>query len=250
SCFQVNASSFAQRVTIDVKEASLEHVLDKIREQTNYDFLYNSSQIKDVKSLNLHFKDADLKTVLDACLQNQGLTYELDKETVLIKPVTYNDNLNERRTLSQQKEIVGRVTDETGEPLIGVTVSIKGTTVGTSTDIDGSYRLSLTSTEGVLLCSAVGYEPFDIGAASAPTTLNVVLKLEPSDLDEVVVVGYGTQKRVNLTGAVSQVKGDDIAVGSSANVASALQGLLPGLNIQINNGDPTGTPDINVRGFN
>src|SRR5690606_19666008 len=116
--------------------------------------------------------------------------------------------------------------------------------------IDGSYRLSLSSTEGVLLFSAMGYEPFEIAAASAPTSLDVVLKFEPSDLDEVVVVGYGTQKRVNLTGAVSQVKGDDIAVGSSANVSSALQGLLPGLNIQINNGDPTGTPDINVRGFN
>src|SRR5690606_37938985 len=115
SFFQVNASSFAERVTIDVKEASLEHVLDKIREQTSYDFLYNSSQIKNVKSLNLRFKDADLKTVLDAYLQNQGLTYELDKETVLIKPVTSNDNLNERRTLSQQKEIVGRSEEHTSE---------------------------------------------------------------------------------------------------------------------------------------
>src|SRR5690606_8902723 len=86
SFFQVNASSFAQKVTIDVKEASLEHVLDQIREQTNYVFLYNNSQIKDVKSLNLQFKDADLNTVLNACLRYQGLTYELDKQSVLIKP--------------------------------------------------------------------------------------------------------------------------------------------------------------------
>src|SRR5690606_34147300 len=120
-------------------------------------------------------KDADLKTVLDACLRNQGLTYELDKQTVLIKPISSDNNLNERRSLSQQKEIVGRVTDETGEPLIGVTVSIKGTTVGTSTNIDGGYRLSLPSTEGVLLFSAVGFQPYEISAAAAPASLDVVL---------------------------------------------------------------------------
>src|SRR5690606_31075166 len=117
--------------------------------------------------------------------------------------------------------------------------SIKGTSVGTSTNIDGGYRLSLPSTEGVLQFSAVGYQPYEISAAAAPTSLDVVLKSEPNDLEEVVVVGYGTQKRVNLTGAVSQVKGEDIAVGSSASVSSALQGLLPVLNIQFNNGEPT-----------
>jgi len=247
--FNASASSFAQKVSINVKKASLEQVLDEIREQTNYDFLYNSSQIKDVRSLNLNFQNADLETVLDACLLDQGLTYELDKQTVLIKPKQKDANtvLN---SVIQQKQISGRVTDETGEPLVAVTVSVKGTTVGTSTNSNGEYQLTLPSIEGVLVINLVGYEPFETNVSSAPSLLNVVLKEEITGLDEVVVIGYGTQKKINLTGAVSQVKGEDIAVGSSANVAGALQGLLPGLNIQMNNGDPTGTPDINIRGFN
>lgn len=249
SFFQVSATSFAQKVTINFKKASLERVLVEIQVQTGYDFLYNSSLIKNIELVDLDFKNTDLKTVLDACLDNRELTFEIDKQTVLIKRKPQLTK-NEVTLSSQQTELSGRVTDQNGNSLEAVTVRVKGTEIGTTTNANGEYKLSSQSPEGILVFTTMSYEAVEMKFSSSSSSLNISLKDMFSDLEEVVVVGYGTQKKINLTGAVSQIKGDDIAVGSATNVVTALQGLLPGLNIQLNNGDPTGTPDINVRGFN
>ena len=143
--------------------------------------------------------------------------------------------------------VKGRVTDQSGHPVPGVNITVKGTSQGTTTDANGEFTLDVAA-NAVLLVSSVGYESQEI-AVSGNEVVNIVLELSVTQLEE-VVIGYGTQKRIHLTGAVGQVKGDDIALRPSANVAGSLQGLLPGLNIQVNNGDPSANPDVNIRGFN
>lgn len=150
----------------------------------------------------------------------------------------------------QNREVSGNVTDESNVPLAGVTVQIKDQSVGTVTDFDGNFSLNIPDDPDlILLFSYLGFSPTEI-TVGTQSRFDVALKADSQNLDEVIIVGYGTQERSNLTSAVSQVNADDIALRPAANITQALQGQLPGLNIQVNTGDPAATPDINVRGFN
>lgn len=147
---------------------------------------------------------------------------------------------------AQQKEIRGTVTDSQGEPLIGVTISVKGTTKGTMTDIDGKYTLSVTNDAKVLVASYVGMKPNEKPITG--NAINFVMEDLSSELDEVVVIGYGTVKRKDLTGSVSSVQGDAIQAVPVANVAEAITGKLAGVQITTTEGSPDAELKIRVRG--
>ena len=153
------------------------------------------------------------------------------------------------RAFAQEQTVTGTVTDESEVPLPGVSVFVKSTTRGTATDFDGNFSLRVPQGEVTLVFSYLGFQQKEV-PLNGQTQLKVQLSDDVQSLNEVVVVGYGTQKRANLTGAVAQIDAEDIALRPSPNISSSLQGLLPGFNIQVNNGDPTATPDINIRGFN
>lgn len=150
---------------------------------------------------------------------------------------------------AQQRQIQGQVLDKDGLSIPGVSVYLQGTTSGTVSDFDGEFSLTVEDDDTVLVFSYVGFETLEV-PLEGRTYLEVVLQDAVESLSEVVVVGYGTQIRENLTGAISQVSAEDIALRPSADISSSLQGLMPGLNIQVNSGDPSATPDINIRGFN
>src|SRR5690606_34347752 len=154
--------------------------------------------------------------------------------------IAYQSNL--------QQTITGTITDDTGIPLLGASVAIKGTSTGVTTDFDGNFIIE-ASRGDILQVTYVGFETQEVTIGDQ-TTLNIQMTENTSVLDEVVVVGYGTQRKGNLTGAVGSIDAEDIALRPSPDVTSALQGLIPGLNIQMNSGDPTAAPDINIRGFN
>jgi len=145
------------------------------------------------------------------------------------------------------KTVSGTVHDESGQILPGVAVSLKGTTTGTVTDVNGRYTLKLNSTGGTLVFSFIGYASAEVPVNNS-TTINVTLKETQQNLNEVVVIGYGTVKRRDLTGAVASVSGKDIAAVPVANIAQAMQGKLPGVNITSQDGRPGGTINIRVRG--
>lgn len=243
---QANGNTYAQKVSLSVKRAELADVLTRIQEQTNLDFFYNSSQLKEVDKIDLDVKNMDLKKVLDACLTPRGLFYVVQNKTVLIKKAS---DLETKEVEGQQQQIQGKVLNSDGEPLVGASIRIQQSNIATATKGDGSFAMPVVHTDGQLLITALGYED-KIVSYKVGTELLIRMLESTSDLDEVVIVGYGTQKKANLTGAVAQINAEDIALRPDANIATTLQGLMPGLNIQINNGDPGATPDINVRGFN
>lgn len=148
---------------------------------------------------------------------------------------------------SQVTTVTGVVTDSNNEPLIGVSVAVKGTTTGTATGLDGDYSIPVTDSKAVLVFSFLGYQKKEITVGNQ-TTINVTLNEDSELLDEVVVVGFGTQKKANLTGAVSAVGADVFENRPVSNIGQALQGVVPNLNISISNGKPNTTPSFNIRG--
>lgn len=149
---------------------------------------------------------------------------------------------------AQNKVIAGKVTDSKQEPLIGVNVMVKGNkAIGTITNIDGSYQLSVPSDKTVLVFSYIGYTPQEANVGQN-SMINIILKEDAQALDEVVVIGYGTVKRRDLTGAIASVKGEEIAANPVSNVAQALQGRLPGVNVISQDGRPGATISVRVRG--
>ena len=150
-------------------------------------------------------------------------------------------------TVQQSRTVTGVVKDAAGEPMIGVTIRVKDTGTGTVTDIDGKYSLNVSGNNAVLVFSFVGYQSQEI-AVGGKSAIDVVLKEDSEMIDEVVVVGFGTQKKVNLTGAVASVNNETIENKPVGSLGQALEGVIPNLNVSATSGDPTSVPTFNVRG--
>lgn len=149
--------------------------------------------------------------------------------------------------IDQDVHITGIVQDTNKEPMIGVSVMVKGTTNGTVTDIDGNYSLSVQGSKSVLVFSFVGYVTKEVTVGSQKT-INVTLAEDSKMIDEVVVIGFQSQKKGNLTAAVASVSAETLEDRPVANIGQALQGMVPGLNISIEGGDPNKVPNLNIRG--
>ena len=248
-CLQVSASAVSQQITISEKNIPLEKVFKSLRKQTGYSFFYKVDLLQKAKPVSLNLNGVTLEEALSKCFEGQSFTYEILNKTVIIKPkaVSKIDKIQENRA-AQLAEITGKVTSEAGEPLIGVTVVLKGTTMGSSTDVSGNYSLNVPDNEGTLVFSYIGFETKEVAIGNA-TTLNVTLSPDAKALEEVVVVGYGEQKKETLTGSVVQVTGDDIVASPTANVTTALAGRLPGLVVNQRSGEPgRDDPAILIRG--
>ncbi|MCB0633388.1 MAG: carboxypeptidase-like regulatory domain-containing protein, partial [Lewinella sp.] len=144
--------------------------------------------------------------------------------------------------------VSGTIISDEGDPLIGVTIQVKGTSLGTISDFDGKYSIELDDPNGTLIFSYTGYQPQEV-AINGRSMIDVTMEVDVTALEEIVVVGYGSQKKVNLTGAVSSVTSEALENRPIPSVGMGLQGLIPNLNISVRNGDPTRSVDFNIRGY-
>ncbi len=245
STFFISAANiFSQNtvVSMNVRNAIAKDVLLEIQRQTGYAFLYNNDEFDENTRVTMNVKKAAMEKVLEITLKNQNLDYEVENNTIIIFKA------NDQQGINQSKKFVTGIVTEAGtnEPLIGVSIVEKGTTNATSTDINGRYSLSVSNNDAVIVYSYVGYtsQEMPVGSQSSiDVTLQTVNKL----LDEVVVIGYGTVKRVNLGGAVSTTDARTFESRPVANATSALQGEVPGLTIIRGGGAPGEKPTIRVR---
>jgi TonB-linked SusC/RagA family outer membrane protein len=231
---QVSASVYSQQTNLVLKleNTNVEQVLKKIEEQSKFYFLYRSDLLKEVPPVSIQVNDAKLEDILNRILVPNGFIYEIEDRVVVIKKATGQAS----PVPVEQKGVSGKVTDKNGDPLPGVSVVVKGTTVGSITDSEGVFRLNIPAEAQTLIFSFVGMLSQEIPVAGK-TTFDIILQDETVGVEEVVVVGYGTQKKVNLTGAVSAVKIDEkITSRSLTNVSSGLNGLVPGLAVNQNSG--------------
>ncbi len=238
---QVFGTAYSQgtKLSLNLQNATTVQIFDKIENQSNFKFLYNNDLLENKNHENVLFDNQTVEQILDVVLNGSGSKYSvLENNLIVISP-------DENQT--QQGTITGTITDQRGEPLIGASVVVKGTTIGTVVDVNGNYMLSgVPSGEVVLVISFIGYSTQEIVATGE--TLNVILKEDVVGLDEVVVVGYGSIKKSDLTGSVSQVKAEEIAAYPSLGATQALQGRSAGVQIQANNGEPGASFNVRIRG--
>ena len=245
----LSASVYGQeaRVTLHLQNASFEEVVKVLERTTNYTFLYRDHQVADIKELNLEYTDVDIKVVLDACLKGSGLTYRLMDNTIVIQhvAVTSSDTLS-------KVTVKGIVKDKKGELLPGVTIRVKGTTLGFVTNVKGKFDIDLPKRENlVLIFSFVGYKQQEIAVKNDNKPLTIVLVEDLQEVEEVVVTGIFNKPKESFTGAVTAVTKEDIKRNFSRNLLQTLSNLDPSFRIVENNAygsDPNVLPEIQLRG--
>lgn len=246
SLVQVSAASFGQRVTYSAERVTLKALFKKITRQTGYDVVYSLDNLDGSRAIKVAFKDAPLKEVMEVCLKGLPLTYEIEDKTILIKRRPPEARIREE-AVPQQLTVSGTVTDTTGMPLPGVSVIEKDTRNGVVTGIDGTYNISL-SENAVLIFSLVGYLRAEIPVENR-SVIDIELKADVASLEELVVIGYGTVKKEDLTGSVGSIGADVIASTALPDATGALQGRVAGVNIEKNVGKPGSGFQVTVRGL-
>ena len=237
---QVSANSYAQRISLQYKNAQLEEVLLSISQQSGFDMLYSTQLIQKAKPVSIALKNASLEQVLKLCLADQPFKYLIHKKTITITSLP-------AAVEKQAFPVKGRVTDNSGIGLPGVSVRLKNSSTGAVTDINGRYSLNLTDGTGTLVFSYIGYETQET-AVNNQQEINIILVESAQALSDVVIVGYGTQKRTSVTGAVDQISAAAIEGKPAMNTTQALQGVSPNLIIQQSNSEPGALININIRG--
>jgi len=228
------------RFTIHEDNVALKKVLKEIESSSDYSFFYRLDQVDLKQKVKISVHDGSLEAVLKQVLQGQALTWHVMGRIVVIKPM----NTDDRAIL----QVTGVVTDSSGlRSLAGVSIQVKGGSRGTTTNEQGQFSLAVPDS-ATLVFSLIGYQPLEV-PVEGRTSIHVRLISANTGLNEVVVVGYGTQKRSNITGAVSQVDYRVLEDRPIGNVGQGLQGVVPNLNITFNDGHPGATATLNIRGF-
>ncbi|UYQ95853.1 TonB-dependent receptor [Chitinophaga horti] len=233
---QVSARSIAQKVSLNANNASLKAVLKDIGKQCGYNFVITESSLRESRPVNIQVTNVDLADALDRIFSTQVLTYSINKTTIVVKEKEFSLPLGfPIVTPAVIDEVRGRVTDDNSTPLPGVSVKIKGTAIGTQTNDRGEF--SIHADRGVtLVLSYIGFESKEVIVAG--NNLNITLVSKQSAIDMVVVNGYTSQRRSDVTAAISTVSGKDILRAPVTNVNNALAGLVPGLVVQQTSGRP------------
>ncbi|MCO5237946.1 MAG: TonB-dependent receptor [Chitinophagaceae bacterium] len=248
----VYASGVSQTVTLSGKNVELKKVFTAIKKQTGYVVFYNRSDLNGTTPVTLSAHDMPLRDFLDVMLKNQPLDYKIEDKTIMLyrKRMFREVPPKEPAEEAVDRIVKGKVTNAKGEPLPNVSVLVSGTKIGTTTNNEGQFTLTAPDDNNIVLeISSVGYITQRVKVGSQ-TDVNVVLELDISGLSDVVVVGYGMQKRSNLTGSVSEIRSKDIEFRATNNTTQALQGLAPNLNIapSYGGGASDALMSVNIRG--
>ena len=245
---QVSARSFSQKITLNLLNVTPDKVFKEIKRQTGFLFLYNSSELKKVGNVSVKVKEAGIEEVLNQCFSSTPFTYRIVDKTIVItpKPVVVTPAV---ATVLPPVTIRGVVRDEEGRPLAGVSVGVKGTGAGTTTNVKGEFLLQATDENAVLVFSFVGFESETV-PVKGQSFVNVSLKVDVRKLDETVIIGYGTTTRRKSTGSVSSITSEDIAKQPVSNPLNALEGRLAGVVVTQSSGLPGSNVNVLIRGYN
>lgn len=235
----VSLSLFSQ-ITVTVENTPLRAALKKIEQVSDYKFFYNEKLAGLDQAVTFSVSNATIAQTMQKVLAGKELTYKMESDNVVV--------LLHKEAVSQKtKTITGTIVDEAGEPVIGASVAVKGTSLGTITNVDGEYTLSNVPESAEVTISFIGYKTMTFPAGAKALT-KVTMKEDSEMLDEVVVVGYGSQKKANLTGAVGMITAEDINNRPVTSAANALQGADPSINLTFNSGSLDSSYDIDIRG--
>ena len=238
TCFQVSAKVYSQnRITLKLQSTELKKALSIIERKSNYRFLYNDETVKKGTKVDIEANNTLVTEILDNLFANRLLSYKILENNLVV--ITGKD------IEVTETKISGKITSSLGEVLQGVSVKVKGSSLGTQTDANGNFSLTVPD-NAVLVISYVGYVQQEI-AVSGRTSISVSLVASTQKMDEVVVIGYGVANKRDLTGSIAKISGKEVADKPNTNPVASLQGKVAGLSV-VNNGTPGAAPDIRIRG--
>ncbi len=251
ACLQLNARSFSQKISLSLKNASIESVFKEINKQTSYDFFYQIELLHNVPKMDVRVQNATIEETLGILFRNLPLTYNIIDKAIVVKKKTFVNStgvINETPLPPPPIEIDGKITDGEGNPLIGASVKLKGSDKGVSTGENGDFKMLLDAPGGTLVISYVGFENKEIKISKSGRIGNITLSAEQSEMNDVVVVGYGTQKRGDITGAVSKFDAKNLKERPITRVDQAMIGQLAGVRVVQTNSIPGNGMSIQIRG--
>lgn len=243
---------YAQSTTVNLnmKNVKIDEVFKAIEHQSDFEFFYNDKQIDVNKYVSINVNNTKISDVINKLFANNDLSYKvIGKRIVLVKSNSYESELLKTLLESQQQQkISGKVTDISGQPLTGVVVNIKGTDKSVITDVSGKYSITINNNDKILVFSFIGMVRKEV-PINGQSILDVVMESEITKLDEVVVVGYGTQRKSDITGAVSSVRSNDLTKIATYSPLQALQGRAAGVSVIQDSGSPDAAASIQIRGI-
>lgn len=254
SLVRIQASTYSQntKLTLNVNNTSVEQLFNKIESVSEYRFLFESNQIDLNRKVTLNVEKEKIVEILEKVFKNTGISYTInDRQILLVKkkeqPSQLVTNTSVNTAVDQEIKISGVVKDAQGMPVPGVNVLEKGTNNGVQTDLDGKFSMRVSGANSILVFSYIGFETLSKTVGQSKS-LNIVLKDENSTLNEVVVIGYGTTRKRDLTGSVVSISGEDLRKQPISNVAEALTGRMAGVQVSSSEGSPDADIKIRVRG--
>ena len=241
-CMNLSAGIYAQeaRLSVSVENSNIREIIRIIKQQSDYTFVYNVEELDHIGSITMNVKDSDVRTILDACLKNSGYTYSILDKVIVIRKA-------EPQQQEQIKKIRGTITDKKKVPLPGVTVLIKGTTTGVSTDMNGKFEMVQPKDSSiVLLVSFIGMKTQTIPYKGQDLT--IVMEEDSQEMEEVVVTGYQVINKKKSTSAITSVKMDDIMIPGATSIDQMLEGRVSDMILMTNSGEVGVAPKIRIRG--
>lgn len=235
------------KLDINVNKVPLANLFHEIQEKSEYIFFYNDEVLLNSGNVSLNLKGATLTTILDNALKDKGVVYRIDDRQVIIFGKKITPEPVTSKIDKQDFTVTGTVQDQSGQPLPGANILEKGTTNGTQTDFDGNFEITISNADAILSVSYIGFSSKEI-AVNGQNSITVSLEESAAALDEIVVVGYGTQKKSDLTGSVSSLKSEDLNPGANASVDQMMLGRAAGVQINQSSSAPGGGLSIRIRG--
>jgi TonB-linked SusC/RagA family outer membrane protein len=235
-----------KKISITAQNITLADILKTLAKTHHVEFIYNQDVIKTSDKISVDFNEINLKDVLDKLLTQYHINYEVFKSKIILMDAESANLSNKKNTADIA--ITGKVTDEKNDALIGVSITIKGTAKGTITDVNGNFKLSVEKGD-ILVFKYLGYVTQEV-PVNLNQPMNVQLVAEQKSLNEVVVIGYGTKKKIDLTGTVNSLQSDEITQAHATGTQEAMQGRLPGVDIKRTSGKPGSDFAIEIRGAN
>jgi TonB-linked SusC/RagA family outer membrane protein len=234
------------RLNLKMENATIAEVFDAVEKQSDFFFFYNKGKINDQQRVTVDLQNSKIDEVLTTVFGKNAVSYEIIGKNIIVKPIELSDATSGQQS---NKKVTGKVTDQTGTSIPGVSIVVKGTTVGITTDINGGFSLSVPTDSKVLIFSFIGMKTQEIPIGNK-ASFNVTMNEEAIGIDEVVAIGYGTQKKVNLTGSIATVSTKDLESRPITQASQALAGLANGVSVSQGSGAPGGDgAEIRVRGI-
>jgi len=253
SVFSSTASVYSQsaRLNLKMKNTRIADVFDAIEQQSEFYFFYNRDYFDDNKKVDVNFKGEKIETVLDELFNGESVTYEIADRNILIR-INKDSGISQQQEQQQEqqqqpKTIQGKVTNEQGESLPGVSIIIKGTTIGTVTNIDGSFILNIPDNAETLVFSFIGMRSEDV-IIGDQSVFTITLKEDVIGIDEIVAIGYGVVKKSDLTGSVSTIKAEDLENVKMQSIDQGLAGRAAGVQVISSSGVPGSAPAVRILG--